>query len=135
MKLSSLNYHRLNSCVFQSIIMDEKVDRVRDKKCASRRRVIHKARALPADSALRQHSSLKQEIAFAQSVILPGASQRKAEKRIKERNNVINEMVHELKNPSFEERIQIAASTINPDERTRNLNAKCFQKRKVSVCE
>lgn len=131
MKLSSLNYNRFNFYVFQSIIMNEKVDRVRDKKCASRRRVIHKARAPPADSTLRQHSSLKKEIAFAQSVILPGASQLKAERRIKERNKVINEMVHELKNPSFEERIQIAASTINLDERTRTLNARCFQKRKV----
>ena len=115
--------------------MDEKVDRIRDKKCASCRRVIHKARAPSAESALRQHSSLKQEIAFAHSVILPGASQLKAERMIKERNKVINEMVRELKNPSFEERIQIVASTINPDERTQTLDAKYFQKRKVSVCE
>ena len=115
--------------------MDEKVDKVRDKKCALRRRVIHKALSLPAGSTLRPHTSLSKEISRAHSVILPGFIRKKAARRTQERNNVIKEMVDELKNPSFEERILIAASTINPDEKIRDLNAKGAHKRSVSVKE
>ena len=37
-----------------------------------------------------------------------------------------------LKNPSFEHVLQIAASTVNPDPITRDLNAKGNYKRRVS---
>lgn len=113
--------------------MNEKVDKVREKKCASRRRVIHKAMSPPAGSALRPHSSLSQEVAFAQSVILPGFTHQKAARRTNERRKVIKAMLDEVKNPSFEDRIQIAASTINPDDNTKDFNAKGSHKRSVSV--
>lgn len=112
--------------------MNEEVDTVRDKKSASRRHVIHKAHAPRVDANLRRRSSLRKEIAFAQSVILPDANQQKAKQRTKERVKVIVEMVNELKNPTFQERIKIAAQTINPDERIRDLNAKSSYKRNVS---
>ena len=40
-----------------------------------------------------------------------------------------------LKNPSFEQVLQIAASTVNPDPITRDLNAKGNYKRRVSSKE
>lgn len=110
------------------------MDSVRDKKSATRRRVIHKAQEHSAGSTLRPHSSLSQDIAFAQSVILPGKARQKAQRKTEERGTVIKEMTRQLKNPLFEDIIQIAASTINPDERTRDLNAKSAYKRSVSFC-
>lgn len=119
----------------QAIIMNEGVDKIRDKKCTVRRNIIRKALSHPADSTLRPHSSLSRDIAFAQSVILPGFIGKKAARTTQERCKVIKEMVNELKNPSFEERIRIAASTVNPDEKTRDLNAKGYHKRSVSFQE
>ena len=51
-----------------------------------------------------------------------------------ERGKVLKEMVHELRDPSFEDRIRIAASTINPEERTKDLNEKRAYKQKVNLC-
>lgn len=51
-----------------------------------------------------------------------------------ERGKVLKEMVHELRDPSFEDRIRIAASTINPEERTKDLNEKRVYKQKVNLC-
>ena len=113
--------------------MNEGVDSTRDAKCASRRRVIRKALSLPPDSALRPHSSLTAEIAFAKSVILPGFIHKKDARRNKERCKVMKERLKTLKDPSFEDRIHIAASTVNPDRKTRDMNAKGYHKRSVSV--
>lgn len=115
--------------------MDEKLDSVRDKKSALRRRIIRKALCPSAGSALGPHSSLSKEIAFAQSVILRNTINQITQRRTKERSKVIKERVKELKNPSFEDRVKIAASTINPDETTRDLNGKNSHRRSVSVCE
>lgn len=112
--------------------MDEKLDKGRDKKCALRRRVIHKALSHPADSALRPHTPLSREIAFARSVILP-YNDPKTERRNNERCKVIKELVGELSNPSFEDMIDVVASTINPDENTRDLDARNEYKRNVSI--
>ena len=113
--------------------MNEGVDSTRDAKCASRRRVIRKALSLPPDSALLPHSSLTAEIAFAKSVILPGFIRKKTARRTKERCKVMKERLKTLKDPSFENRIQIAASTVNADKKTRDMNAKGYHKRSVSV--
>ncbi|XP_068756042.1 uncharacterized protein [Montipora capricornis] len=46
-------------------------------------------------------------------------------------SKVIGKMVNELHDPGFEDRIRIAASTINADEETRDLNAKGLHMRRV----
>ena len=68
------------------------MDTVRDKKCALRRRVIHKA-LLPVDSTLRSHRTLSKEIAFATSVILLNPVHPKNPKRDEERCKVIKELI------------------------------------------
>ena len=113
--------------------MNEGVDSKRNTKSASRRRIIRKALSSPPDSALRSHSSLTEEIAFAKSVILPGLIRKKAARRTKETCKVSKERLKDLKDPSFEDRIHIAASTVNPDKRTIDMNAKGYHKRNVSV--
>lgn len=55
--------------------------------------------------------------------------------KITERGKVLKEMVHELRNPSFEDSIRIAASTINPEEKTKDLNEKRAYKQKVNLCQ
>ena len=113
--------------------MNEKLDKKRQKRCAVKRRVIRKALSVPSDSTSKPHSPLSEEIAFAKSVILPGITHQKAERRNKEMSKVIGKMVNELHDPGFEDRIRIAASTINADEETRDLNAKGLHMRRVSV--
>lgn len=113
--------------------MNENVDNIRNKRCASRRRVIRKGLSPPPDSTLQPHTSLSQEIAFAQSVILPGFIHKKTTRERKERCMVMKELVNEVKGPSFENRLLIAASTINPAEEIRDANAKGCHKRSVSV--
>ena len=98
------------------------------KRSASRRRIIHKA-SQSSFLDQRQKLSFSRGIAFAKSVILPESTRQKS--KIKERSRVVKERVRNLRNPSFEEKIQIAASTINPDERTKDLNEKSAYKRKV----
>ena len=113
--------------------MNEQLDIKREKKCAVRRRIIRKALSLPADSALKSHNALSEEINFAKSIILPDNTRLKAARRNKEMGKVIEKMVDELHEPSFEDKIRISASTINPNEETRDLNARGHHKRSVSV--
>ena len=113
--------------------MNEQVDSKQDKKSASRRRVIQKALSNPANSTIRSHTPLSQQIAFAKSVILPKPTHPKTEEKTKERRKVVNELVDELSNPSFEDVIKIFASTFNPDEETRDLNERNKYKRGVSI--
>ena len=112
--------------------MNEKLDSKRDRKSASRRRVIHKALS-HSDSTIRSHAPLSQQIAFAKSVILPKPTDPKTEQKTRERRKVVNELVDELSNPSFEDVIKIFASTFNPDEKTRDLNERNKYKRGVSI--
>ena len=65
----------------------------------------------------------------------PVSHRQTSDYKITERGKVMKEMVHELRDPSFEDRIRIAASTINPGKRTKDLNEKCAYKRKVDLCE
>ena len=118
--------------ITQGIIMNENMDTARDKKCASRRRIIRKAFSLPAGSTLRSHTPLSQEVAFARAVLFPSFIRKWVLRRAYERCKVIGEIVKKLKNPSFEHVLQIAASTVNPDPITRDLNAKGNYKRRVS---
>ena len=113
--------------------MNEQLDSKRDRKSALRRRVIHKALSHPEDSTLRPHAPLSEQIALAKSVILPKPTDPKTEQMTKERRKVVNELVDELINPSFEDVINIFASTFNPDERTRDLNERNKYKRGVSI--
>lgn len=112
--------------------MNEKLDSKRDRKSALRRRVIHKALSHPADSTIRTRAPLSRQIAFAKSVILPKPTDAKTEQKTKERRKVVNELVDELINPSFEDVIKIFASTLNPDEKIRDLNERNKYKRGVS---
>ena len=112
--------------------MNENMDTARDKKCVSRRRIIRKALSLPAGSTLRSHTPLSQEVAFARAVLFPNFIRKLVLRRAYERCKVIGEIVKKLKNPSFEHVLQIAASTVNPDPITRDLNAKGNYKRRVS---
>ena len=91
--------------------MNEKMDSVRDKKSALRRRIIHKALSHPAYSTLRPHTPLSEEIAFAMSVILPSSFTKRTERNTEERRKVVKEVVNELINPSFEDIIKIFAAT------------------------
>ena len=68
--------------------MNEKLDSKRDRKSASRRRVIHKALSHPVDSTFRSHAPLSQQIAFAKSVILPKPTDPKTEQKTRERRKV-----------------------------------------------
>ena len=113
--------------------MNEKMDSVRDKKSASRRRIIHKALSNPADSTLRPHTPLSEEIAFAMSVILLSSFTKRTERDTKERRKVVKELVNELINPSFEDIIKIFAATFIPDEKTKDLNERNQYKRGVST--
>ena len=113
--------------------MNEHVDSKRDRKSAVRRRVIHKALSQPAHSTIRSHAPLARQIAFAKSVILPKPPDPITEQKTKERRKVVNELVDELINPSFEDVIKIFASTFNPDEETRDLNERNQYKRGVSI--
>ena len=113
--------------------MNEQLDSKRDRKSALRRRVIHKALSHPADSTIRSHAPLSQLIAFAKSVISPKPTDPKTEQKTKERRKVVNELVDELINPSFEDVIKVLASTLNPDEKTRDLNERNNYKRGVSI--
>ena len=113
--------------------MNEELDSKRDRKSAMRRRVIHKALSQPADSTIRSHAPLAQQISFAKSVILPKPTDPKTEQKKKEQRKVVNELVDELINPSFEDVIKIFASTFNPDEETRDLNERNQYKRGVSI--
>jgi len=67
--------------------MNEKLDSKRDRKSASRRRVIHKALS-HSDSTIRSHAPLSQQIAFAKSVILPKPTDPKTEQKTRERRKV-----------------------------------------------
>ena len=111
--------------------MNENMDTARDKKCTSRRRIIRKAFSLPTGSTLRSHTPLSQEVAFARVVLFPSFIRKWVLRRAYERCKVIREIVKKLKNPSFEHVLQIAASTVNPDPITRDLNAKGNYKRRV----
>ena len=51
----------------------------------------------------------------------------------KEKRRVIREMEGEVHNPSFQQLIQIASSTINQNETTRDSNAKRRHKRNVRI--
>ena len=113
--------------------MNEKMDSVRDKKSALRRRIIHKALSHPAYSTLRPYTPLSEEIAFAMSVILPSSFTKRTERNTKERRKVVKELVKELINPSFEDIIKTFASTFIPDEKTRDLNERNQYKRGVST--
>ena len=113
--------------------MNEKVDTMRDKKSALRRRIIHKAISHPADSTLRPHRPLSEEIAFAMSVILPSSFTKQTERNTRERRKVVKELVNELNNPSFEDIIKIFAATFIPDEKTKDLNERNRYKRGVST--
>ena len=113
--------------------MNEQLDSKRDRKSALRRRVIHKALSHPADSTIRSHAPLSQLIAFAKSVISPKPTDPKTEQKTKERRKVVNELLDELINPSFEDVIKVFASTLNPDEKTRDLNERNNYKRGVSI--
>ena len=53
--------------------------------------------------------------------------------RNKERRRVIRELEGEVHNPSFQQLIQIASSTINQNETTRDSNAKRRHKRNVRI--
>lgn len=117
--------------IIQGIIMNENMNTARDKKCASRRRIIRKAFSLPAGSTLRSHTPLSQEVAFARAVLFPSFIRKWVLRRAYERCKVIGEIVKKLKNPAFEHVLQIAASTVNPDPITRDLNAKGNYKRRV----
>ena len=118
--------------ITQGIIMNGNIDTARDKKCASRRRIIRKTFSLPAGSTLRSHTPLSQEVAFARAVLFPSFIRKWVLRRAYERCKVIGEIVKKLKNPSFKHVLQIAASTVNPDPITRDLNAKGNYKRRVS---
>jgi len=109
--------------------MNEKLDSKQDRKSALRRRVIHQALSHPAHSTI---APLSRQIAFAKSVILPKPTDAKTKQKNKERRKVVNELVDELINPSFEDVIKIFASTLNPDEKTRDLNERNKYKRGVS---
>ena len=111
----------------QGIIMDEQLNIKKEKRSALRRLVIRKA----LKSTLMPHSSLSNEIAFAKSVILPENDRKTAMRGNKEKCKVIRKRVGEMQCSSFDEKIKIAASTINPDEQTRDLNAKGKHKRRV----
>lgn len=54
-------------------------------------------------------------------------------RRNKEKRQVIREMEGEIHNPSLQQLIQIASSTIKQNETTRDSNAKGQHKRKVYV--
>lgn len=114
----------------KSIIMNEQTDLKREKKCGVRRRVIRKALSTPSDSTRKPHAALSEEISFAKSVILPGITHQKTARRNKEMRKVIAKMVDELHDLGFEDRIRISALTINPDDVTRDLNAKGHHKRR-----
>ncbi|KAL9973785.1 hypothetical protein ACROYT_G020287 [Oculina patagonica] len=122
-----------NILLAKSIVMNEKMDSVRDKKSALRRRIIHKALSHPA--TLRPHTPLSEEIAFAKSVILPDPAYQETERDTKERRKVVKELVDELINPSFEDMIKIFGASFNPDEKTRDLNDRNWHKRNVIMTD
>ena len=95
--------------------MNEQLDRKREKRSGVRRRIIRKA--LTCSSTLK----FSKEISFAKSVILPENDHKRAVRCKKEKCKVIRKRVGEMQCSSFHEKIQMAASTINPDEPTRNL--------------
>ena len=112
--------------------MNEQLDRKREKRSGVRRRIIRKA--LTCNSTLKPHSPFSKEISFAKSVILPENDHKRAVRCKKEKCKVIRKRFGEMQCSSFDEKIQIAASTISPDEQTRNLDAKGKHKRRVRTC-
>ena len=112
--------------------MNEQLDRKRGKRSGVRRRIIRKA--FICNSTLKPHSPFSKEISFAKSVILPENDHKRAVRYKKEKCKVIRKRVGEMQCSSFDEKIKIAASTINPDEQTKNLDAKGKHKRRVRTC-
>ena len=96
------------------------MDKTRDLKSSERRRVIRRA-ILPTQ---RRRNSFARLIAFSQSVILPSAEERIAERKRKETQKVIRVRISDYFHPSFVVVIQIAASSIAQDVRTIELNKK-----------
>ena len=63
----------------------------------------HALTSHPANSTIKPHAPLSQQIAFAKSVILPKPTDPKTEQKTRERRKIVNKLVNELSNPSFED--------------------------------
>ncbi|XP_022800342.1 uncharacterized protein LOC111338177 isoform X1 [Stylophora pistillata] len=107
----------------KSIILDEAMDKARDFERNKRLRIIRKGLSLRSDT------SLSEEVALAQAVILPTPIDPKKMKRDKERPKVIKELLKEYINPSFSDAIQVVASTMRSDRITRDLRKQTDYKR------
>ena len=103
----------------QSMIMNENVDKERDKRSFLCRQVIQQTLSYPVRPALRSQRTLAQEIAFAKEIILPGHAHPRAAVRTKAKRQA---------------RCQDkGASVSNLETKTKCMNHKDYQKWKVGI--
>ncbi|KAL9960061.1 hypothetical protein ACROYT_G033462 [Oculina patagonica] len=108
----------------KSMIMNENVDKERDKRSFLCRQVIQQTLSYPVRPALRPQRTLAQEIAFAKEIISPGHAHPRAAVRTRARRKVRRED----KSTNVLDR---GASTSNSGTKTKYMNHKDYQKWKL----
>ncbi|KAL9953854.1 hypothetical protein ACROYT_G041327 [Oculina patagonica] len=106
----------------KSMIMNENVDKERDKRSFLCRQVIQQTLSYPVRPAVRPQRTLAREIAFAKEIILPGhAHPRQAAVRTKVKRKVRRE----------DKSVNRCASTCNTETKTKYMNHKDYEKWKL----
>ncbi|KAL9954458.1 hypothetical protein ACROYT_G041999 [Oculina patagonica] len=106
----------------KSMILNENVDKERDKRSFLCRQVIQQTLSYPVRPALRPQRTLAHEIAFAKEIILPGhAHPRQAAARTKVKRKVRCE----------DKSVNRGASTNNTETKTKYMNHKDYEKWKL----
>ena len=113
------------SLSLQSLIMNENVNKERDRRSFLCRQTIKQTLSYPVSPAVRPQRTLAREIAFAKEIILPGHAHPRAaavKTKVKRRVRCGDKSINHLSS---------GASTGNFETRTKYMNHKDYQNWKV----